>query len=137
MTSQEYLERSSQRGWKFHRTVTRPVAKNLEYIHPLKQELVNAISARAAQESCIRRIIVFGSAITNRCNPFSDLDLCVDWAIQSHDTNGVYDRRTLPFLKYISLESKGNCDVLAYDDVENKEMKRNIDEGVVVYEHDV
>ena len=134
MTSEEYLELSSKKNWKYHVLVSHPAAVNLEYIHPLNQELVNKIAERASEDSNVKRIIIFGSSITNRCNPFSDLDLCIDWRMRSHDDDGVFVPETNAFMKFIAIETKGNVDILAYDDIENPLMRKSIDEGVVVYE---
>lgn len=137
MTPEEYLTQSNKKGWKFNKIVSDPVAKNIQYINPLKQELVNKIVERAEQDIYVRKIIVFGSSITSRCNPYSDLDLCIDWAIKSHDEDGVYVRETLPFMKFVSVISRGNVDILSYDDINNHDIKKCIDEGIVVYEYDV
>lgn len=38
MTYYEYTQRSKEKGWKFNIVVNHPI-ENLEYIHPIKQEL--------------------------------------------------------------------------------------------------
>ena len=91
----------------------------------------------AKQDENVNRIIVFGSATTNRCNPFSDLDICIDWKLPSHDEDGVFVPETRPLMKLISSITEGKADVLAYDDVTNEMMKRQINEGVIVYEYNV
>ena len=137
MTSQEYLELSSQKNWKYNMVIKNPVAINLEFIHPLKQELVNVIVGRAIEDINVKKLIVFGSSITSKCNPFSDLDICIDWKIRSHDDDGVYVLETNAFMKFISLKSNGNVDILSYDDIENQSIKEAVDGGIVVYEHNV
>ena len=137
MTSQEYLELSSQKNWKYNLVIKNPVAINLEFIHPLKQELVNVIVGRAIEDINVKKLIVFGSSITNKCSPFSDLDICIDWKIRSHDDDGVYVLETNAFMKFISLKSNGNVDILSYDDIENQSIKEAVDGGIVVYEHNV
>ena len=137
MTSTEYIQKSSQRGWRFHVSIPDSDIRNLCYVHPLKQRLVNQIVLRAKSDESINRIIIFGSAITNRCNPFSDLDLCIDWKLPSHDEDGVFVPETRSMMKFISSITQGKADVLAYDDVDNEMMKQQIDEGVIVYEYNV
>ena len=138
VTSREYLENTDNKNFRYRVVVDNPVARNIEYIHPLKQEMVNDIINRARRDHYVKRIIIFGSAVTNRCTPFSDLDICIDWTGASHDEDGVYVQETQPMMRFISLKSKGGCDVLSYDDLTNEELKMNIDNGgVLVYEHDV
>ncbi len=134
MNSQEYLERVSKKGWRYHLLVEEPKAINLEYIHPLKQKLVDDVAREAQNDPHVKRLIIFGSAITGRCNPFSDLDICVDWIMPSHDDDGVYVPETVSFMKFISVAAKGNVDILSYDDIGNADLIRNIDDGVVVFE---
>ena len=52
--------------------------KNIDRIYPLKQAQVSEIFDRARQFDIVKRIIVFGSSVTSRCNIDSDLDLCVE-----------------------------------------------------------
>ena len=137
MTSREYAENIDNKNYRYRIVVDNPVAKNIEYIHPLKQKMVNDITNHARKDKFVKRIIVFGSAVTNRCTPFSDLDICIDWFGASHDDDGVYVPETQSMMRFISLNSKGSCDVLSYDDLMNKELKLNIDDGVLVYEHDI
>ena len=127
MTSEEYVRLSSKVGWKFNMVVDNPFSAKLNLVHPLKQGQVNDIVQKAKEHTGIRRIIVFGSSVTNRCNPFSDLDICIDWEFESHDEDGVYKPETLPLMKYISMRTKGNCDVLAYDDTEGEPIRNEID----------
>ncbi|MBR1599862.1 MAG: nucleotidyltransferase domain-containing protein [Lachnospiraceae bacterium] len=137
MTTEEYIKRSMMPGWKFQLVVKDSDIYNLQYIHPIKQKLVDRIVRYAKKDSNIERIIVFGSAITNRCHERSDLDICIKWLMASHDEDGVFVRETQQVMRYISLESHGNCDVFAYDYIDSPELKADIDKGVVVYEHNV
>ena len=51
---------------------------NAEYIHPLKQDLVQAFQDDFKRDSNIKAVIVFGSSVEFRCNSYSDLDLCIE-----------------------------------------------------------
>lgn len=137
MTSEEYIKRSSILGWNFNLVVENPASDKIRKIHLLKQAEINDIVRKAKTDSNIKRVIVFGSAITNRCNPFIDVDICIDWNMPSHDEDGVFVKETLNLMKFISSRTKGNSDVLAYDDIENEQIKKAVDKGVVVYEYDV
>lgn len=45
------------------------------YIHPYKQKIVHEVVARAFEE--ITQLIVFGSAVSPACKPYSDVDFCI------------------------------------------------------------
>lgn len=49
-----------------------------EYVHPLKQELVQAFQRDFQEDGNIKAAIVFGSGVEFRCNSYSDLDLCIE-----------------------------------------------------------
>ncbi|MCC8164294.1 MAG: hypothetical protein LIO86_14310 [Lachnospiraceae bacterium] len=51
---------------------------NAEYVHPLKQDLVQRLQTDFKEDANIRTVIVFGSSVEFRCNSFSDLDLCIE-----------------------------------------------------------
>ena len=50
---------------------------NANYINPLKQHDVKTIVDQLSQDSKVRGIIVFGSAVEMRCSSYSDLDLFI------------------------------------------------------------
>ena len=49
-----------------------------EYVHPLKQELVQAFQQDFQEDGNVKAAIVFGSGVEFRCNSYSDLDLCIE-----------------------------------------------------------
>jgi len=51
---------------------------NAEYVHPLKQELVQEFQRDFREDGNIKAAIVFGSSVEFRCNSYSDLDLCIE-----------------------------------------------------------
>lgn len=51
---------------------------NAEYIHPLKQDLLQALQEDFEKDRNVKTVIVFGSAVEFRCNSYSDLDLCIE-----------------------------------------------------------
>lgn len=64
--------------WRQTRFVSSPY-KNVEKIHPLKQHIVEELIAHCkAHYPSITRIIIFGSSVTSRCNPWSDLDIYLE-----------------------------------------------------------
>ena len=58
----------------FHR-ICEPF-RNIEHIHPLMQKSVLSILKHL--KSCVKRVIIFGSSTSNRCQVWSDLDVYVE-----------------------------------------------------------
>ena len=59
--------------------------KNIEYINPLKQELVSRIVKEAHNDAYVKRILIFGSSTRDDCRPDSDIDICIDWTEDCYD----------------------------------------------------
>lgn len=51
---------------------------NAQYIHPLKQQLVQSYTACFARDMNIKAAIIFGSSVEFHCHSFSDLDICIE-----------------------------------------------------------
>lgn len=51
---------------------------NAQYIHPLKQQLVQSYIACFEQDPNIKAAIIFGSSVEFCCHSFSDLDICIE-----------------------------------------------------------
>lgn len=84
----------------------------------------------------VSSIRVFGSSITNRCDPDSDLDLCIEWNFDCYDKEGILVPQTVDFMKAVSVLSKGNCDVVHYQYLDGTVVADDARGGVVVYVHD-
>lgn len=52
--------------------------QNIQYIHPLKQQLVHSYVTCFEQEPNIKAAIIFGSSVEFGCHSFSDLDICIE-----------------------------------------------------------
>ena len=102
--------------------------KNMERIHRRKREAVRECIGIAEQNRNIRRMIIFGSSVTDFCDENSDLDICLDITGSSKNLemfNSVAD---------MSGVCGGECDILIYDHIAGP-LKKTIDrKGVVVYE---
>ncbi len=92
---------------------------NSEYIHPLKQDLVQELQTDFIQDDNIKRAIVFGSAVEFCCDSFSDLDLC----IQRYDDNRSFQHHM-----------DEEIDVLYWDRIGDKLKGEIALKGIVVYE---
>lgn len=52
--------------------------KNVQYIHPLKQELVGRYIECFEEDKNVKTAIIFGSSVEFYCNSYSDLDICIE-----------------------------------------------------------
>lgn len=92
------------------------------YIHPYKQHVVKAIADSIFPE--IGQVVVFGSAVTNACKPYSDVDVCV---IGNFDTE-----------KVAQLRVKGEAiDILHFETVDHlrqdDRLVNEVRKGVQIY----
>lgn len=113
-------------------------AKELNRIHPLKQRQVEAICSLAKQNPIVKKITIFGSSTSYKCNCCSDLDLCIEWSkcIYINECGDWDSEATLVYkaIKDICRDTNG-CDILFLEEVVNKPIGLRIEkEGVIVYE---
>lgn len=100
---------------------------NVQYIYPLKQKLAAQVRETVSQYKSIRKVWIFGSSVTNRCNIDSDLDICIDF----FTTNGM---EIYEIQNKVGNLCNWNCDILVYSNL-GKFLKNTIEkEGVVIYE---
>ena len=104
------------------------MTNNLSMISDNKREQVYACVQAISKYGFVKRLIVFGSAVTNDCKEDSDIDHCVD---MTEPTRGLH---TYQMTVDLSNACNHNCDILTYKKLHGK-IKDEIDEkGVVVYE---
>lgn len=137
MTTQEYLTARKTKNWKFNSVVDNASFKNVNRIHPLKQNVVKDIVAVARDDQNVKKIIIFGSSTRYDCDITSDLDICVDWKEDCYDADGILMPFTRNMRKAISYITKGRADVVNYGYLEGTVVENAVKEGVVVYEHNV
>jgi len=137
MTTKEYLIRRKAKDWRFSTVVAADSFTDVNLIHPLKQREVKEIVDAARMDENVRRIVIFGSSIRFDCNEASDLDICIDWSKDCYDAEGVLLPFTRNMRKVISAATKGKADVLNYAYLDGTAVKEAVQEGVLVYEHDV
>lgn len=137
MTTQEYLIARKSKNWKFNSVVDNASFKNVNRIHPLKQNVVKDIVAVARDDQNVKKIIIFGSSTRYDCDITSDLDICVDWKEDCYDADGILMPFTRNMRKAISYITKGRADVVNYGYLEGTVVENAVKEGVVVYEHNV
>lgn len=51
---------------------------NINKVHPLQQDKVNAIIKCLSKDHNVRSVTIFGSSVTNRCHIGSDVDVYVE-----------------------------------------------------------
>ena len=93
----------------------------------MKQKQVAAIYDRARDFDIIRKIIIFGSSVTAKCNIDSDLDMCID----ADTSNGL---KVYEMQKAFGEVCDWNCDILMYQNIGPKLRDTVQREGVVIYE---
>jgi predicted nucleotidyltransferase len=137
MTTEEYLTARKASNWKFNRVVADTSFRNVNRIHPIKQNMVKDIVAEAKNDPKVKRIIIFGSSTRYDCDITSDLDVCIDWKDDCYDENGILLPFTINMRKVISSVTKGKADVVNFDYLKGTAVEEAVKEGVVVYEHHV
>lgn len=100
---------------------------SLDQINWRKKPMVEACIRIAKEEKNIKKMIIFGSSVTDHCDENSDLDICLD---MSTDLIGMETYNTL---SRINKACDWNCDILFYDRLRGQ-IKKEIDQkGVIVY----
>lgn len=101
-------------------------AEELKYIFPSKQRAVQKAIELAAADGRIKRLIIFGSAVTMNCGTGSDVDIALDVPdINPEDFAGL----ARPFYTEIPSET----DVIHYNGIRSETLKNEVDKGVCVY----
>ena len=108
-------------------TVVRSDCPNINRIHPLKQKAADRIFRAASKYDEIKRIFIFGSAASARCNVDSDLDICIDADMK--DGLRIYEIQ-----KEFGESCDWNCDMIMYGHL-GARLRKTVDEqGVIIYE---
>ena len=99
---------------------------NIDRIHPLQQKNVISI-VKELQKSDIEKVVVIGSSLNMRCNPWSDLDLVFYGALDG-------PHRAYVEMKVLSVV-EGVVDMLWMQDIKDtNRILEDIEGGVAVYE---
>lgn len=97
-------------------------------VNDIKRKKVEKVIQIASNTGVVRRLIIFGSAVTNECREESDVDICLDISCETSDK-----RLRRPMYDF-NEACDFNCDILFYHKLGEK-LKREIDtKGVEVYE---
>lgn len=97
-------------------------------IHPLKQKVVNEIYEFVSKDNRIKKVIIFGSSCTIRCNKDSDIDVCVELIDNSNDIKNEISEKIQTITKF-------NSDILWFDRLKKgTNIYNNINKGVTIYE---
>ncbi len=65
--------------------------KNCERIYPIQQRKVRELIDDISNDASVKRIIVFGSSVTDRCHIGSDVDLFVETSIDRDPISKTHD----------------------------------------------
>lgn len=96
--------------------------KNAQLIYPTQQKDVSKIVESAKADKNVRKVIIFGSSVSNRCNPWSDIDVYYD----------IEEKKRLPFC-----DSRNPLDRWTNYSVDDELLEEILSTGVTVYERDV
>ncbi len=99
----------------------------IKCVFPTKQKAAQEAIDLAKKDGRIRRLIVFGSAVTMRCGMTSDLDIAID-------APGISEDDFLKIVRVFSLGIDSEVDVILYNGIRNTLLLQEIDEkGVTIY----
>ena len=114
-------------GMKLELKKTRLLKGNLSKINIIKRKQVEECIKIASENSDIKKIIIFGSAVRNDCTKESDVDMCIKLKKDA-------DKLAFHYTK-VSLEKAcdNNCDILIFDSLKDWFKKKIEAEGVTVY----
>ena len=102
--------------------------KDIDKVNPIKRDMVRMCAQKAGDFFYIKRLIIFGSSLTNECNDESDIDICFDI------DDSVSGNELFHMASEINKICDDNCDRLYYHKTSGK-IKDEIDKkGVCVYE---
>ena len=97
-------------------------------IHPLKQRLAAKIADLVQETNLCKRVIVFGSSISMKCNMYSDIDVAVELINDSRENRNYVS-------EIIGETSNWNYDVIWLNDLDKSErIWDSIKRGVVICE---
>lgn len=101
--------------------------KTLSLINEIKREQVVSCINVVSKYKFVKRLIVFGSSVTDYCTEESDIDLCIDMEGSTIGMHTFYlDTDLCKACNY-------NCDILTYHKLSGR-IKEEIDnKGIVVY----
>ena len=93
--------------------------KNIQHIHPIQQARIEQILENLKQYESVKKVVVFGSSVTYKCNYDSDIDLYVELSkdenVKTYDVDCPVDFWTnfnVPPAMLEEIKSKG---VVVYD----------------------
>lgn len=99
----------------------------LAYIFPAKQKAVQSAINIAKSDERIRRMIIFGSAVTMECGAVSDIDIALD-------IPGVNEEDFSKIARRFYLEVPSETDIINYNGISSSLLKHEIDtKGVNIY----
>lgn len=96
-------------------------------VNAIKQKEIEKVIQIAKNTGVVRRLIIFGSSVTEDCHEESDVDICLDISCETSDK-----RLHRPMYEF-NEACDFNCDILFYHKLGEK-LKKEIDsKGVEVY----
>lgn len=91
----------------------------------IREQIINVFS----ELKLVEKVMLFGSRATNRYSETSDIDLAIFGEnLTSTDINLIHDQLEE------NIHTPQKFDVLLYQDIRKAELKKHVDNGVVIYE---
>ncbi len=101
--------------------------RNINKVYPLKQKSVAGLYSMAKKHKEIKRIYIFGSSVTPKCNINSDIDICLD--ADTRDGMAIFNIQ-----KEMGEICDWNCDIIMYSNMGSRLRNTIENEGVIIYE---
>lgn len=138
ISNEEYIRRCEHR-LRYNLVVQNSRCSNIAKVNPIKQMVIDRLYNYCEVDNSINKVIIFGSAITDRCKFSSDIDICVDWNMQSTNEDGCYTMPVVKSLKGIQHTCNCEIDIIPFDqlDTQYTKIKNNVLKGVTIYERTV
>ncbi|MCI8424884.1 MAG: helix-turn-helix domain-containing protein [Adlercreutzia sp.] len=87
-TSPRTLSIPEQTRWRI--CVDRPF-KNCDRVYPIQQKKVRSLLDDVARDPALKRVVIFGSSVTQRCHQGSDVDVYVEMSEDRSPVSALHD----------------------------------------------
>ncbi len=106
-------------------------SEKLKYIFPSKQKDVQKAIEIAGKTEKIRRLVIFGSAVTMNCGIGSDIDIAID-------APGITEDEFISMAKPFRQALESEVDIIHFNAVRSELLKNDImTKGAIVYDNGI
>lgn len=109
-----------EEDWPFNVVIDRPF-QNVEKIFPTQQKALRELLDNVIKDDVAKKIIVFGSSVNSSCNPWSDIDILIEYNCNKKRSD-------------LKLPKDQAFDIIELEDLD-EDLESEINElGVIIYE---